>query len=138
MRTIKFAGCGGKRSRTRPTTYHNRRVQSTSSPPAHLPLLYGKSEGLMVILQEQGLWQPGLRVECKDLKNNQCREGKPCFARKFMVSKPDFKAQHCLRSFLPIETLEICNPSFSANSITMKNSGWQLNGGYGTAATTNF
>jgi hypothetical protein len=38
------------------------------SPPAHPPLLYGEPKGLKIVLEERGLWQPGLRFECKDKK----------------------------------------------------------------------
>jgi hypothetical protein len=50
------------------TTYDNEIVQEMCFPPAHPPLLYGEPKGFKIVLEEHGLWQPGLRLECKDKK----------------------------------------------------------------------
>jgi hypothetical protein len=89
-------GRGSKQPEMQPTTYGNRIVQKISFPPAHPPVLYGDPKGLKIVLEERGLWQPGLRLECKDQKNNPCKDGKACCAHNVMASQPDFKAQHCL------------------------------------------
>jgi hypothetical protein len=83
-------------------------------PLAHPPLLYGEPKGLKIVLEERGLWQPGLRLECKDQKNNSCKDGKACYARNVMASQPDFKAQCCLLEELLIERghLSIFYPTF--------------------------
>jgi len=85
-------GRDGKQPQMRPTIYDNGIVQEMCFPPAHLPLLYGEPKGLKIILEERGLWQPGLRLECKDQKNNPCKDGKACYARNVMASQPDLKA----------------------------------------------
>jgi len=107
-------GRGGKQPHMRPTTYDNEIVQEMCLPPAHLPLLYGEPKGLKIVLEEHGLWQPGLRLECKDQKNNLCKNGKACCARNVMASQPDFKAQCCLLEELLAECghLSIFYPKF--------------------------
>jgi hypothetical protein len=84
-------GSGGKLPQMRPTTYGNGIVQEMCFPPTHPPLLYGEPKGLKIVLEERGLWQPGLRLECKDQKNNPCKDGKACYVRNVMASQPDFK-----------------------------------------------
>jgi hypothetical protein len=88
-------GRDGKQPQMWPTTYGNGIVQKMCFPPAHPPLLYGEPKGL-IILEECDFWQPGLRLECKDQKNNSCKDGKACYVCNVMASQPDFKAQHCL------------------------------------------
>jgi hypothetical protein len=89
-------GCSSKQPQMRPTTYGNRIVQEMCFPLAHSPLLYGEPKGLKIVLEEHGLWQPGLRLECKDKKNNPCKDGRAYCVRNVMANQPDFKAQHCL------------------------------------------
>jgi len=81
-----YLGCGGKQPQMRPTTYSNEIVQEMCFPPTHPPLLYGEPNGLKIVFKERGLWQPGLRLECKDQKNNPCKDGKACCARNVMAS----------------------------------------------------
>ncbi len=85
-------GRGGKQPQMRPTTYGNGIVQEICFPPAHPPLLYREPKGLKIVFEECGLWQPGLRLEYKDKKNNSCKDGKACYARNVVASQPDFKA----------------------------------------------
>jgi hypothetical protein len=98
----------------RPTTYGNGIVQEMCFPPTHPPLLYGEPKGLKIVLEERGLWQPGLRLECKDKKNNPGKDGKACCARNVMASQPNFKAQHCLLEELLVKRghLSIFYPTF--------------------------
>jgi hypothetical protein len=107
-------GHGGKQPQMRPMTYGNGIVQEMCFPPAHPPLLYGEPKGLKIILEERGLWQLGLRLECKDQKNNPCKDGKACYVRNVMASQPDFKAQRCLLEELLAERghLSIFYPKF--------------------------
>ncbi len=107
-------GRGGKQPQMRPMTYGNGIVQEMCFPPAHPPLLYGEPKGLKIVLEERGLWQPGLRLECKDQKNNPFKDGKACYARNVMASQPDFKAQRCLLEELLAERdhLSIFYPKF--------------------------
>ncbi len=82
---------GDKQPQMRPTTYGNGIVQEMCFPPAHPPLLYGEPKGLKIVFEERGFWQPGLRLGCKDQKNNSRKDGKACYACNVMASQPDFK-----------------------------------------------
>jgi hypothetical protein len=99
-------GRDGKQPQMWPTTYGNGIVQKMCFPPAHPPLLYGEPKGL-IILEECGFWQPGLRLECKDQKNNPCKDGKACCACNVMASQPDFKAQRYLLEELLAEGIHL-------------------------------
>jgi hypothetical protein len=107
-------GHDSKQPQMRPMTYGNGIVQEMCFPFAHPPLLYGELKGLKIVLEEPGLWQPGLRLECTDQKNNLCKDGKACCARNVMASQPDFKAQHYLLEELLAECghLSIFYPKF--------------------------
>ncbi len=85
-------GRDGKQPQMQPMTYGNEIVQEMCFSLAHPPLLYGEPKGLKIVLEERGLWQPGLRLECKDKKNNPCKDGKACCVCNVMVNQPDFKA----------------------------------------------
>ncbi len=98
-------GHGGKQPQMRLTTYGNGILQEMCFPPAHPLLLYGEPKGLKIVLEERGLSQPGLRFECKDQKNNPCKDGKACCSCNVMANQPNFKAQRCLLE----ELLAKCN-----------------------------
>ncbi len=107
-------GRSNKQPQMRPTTYDNVIVQEMCFPPTHPPLLYGEPKGLKIVLEERGFWQPGLRLECKDQKNNPHKDGKACYAYNVMASQPNFKAQRCLLEELLVERghLSIFYPKF--------------------------
>ncbi len=117
-------GRSGKQPQMRPTTYGNGIVQEMCFPPAHPPLLYGEPEGLKIVLEERGLWQPGLRLECKDQKNNPCKDGKAYCARNVMANQPDFKAQCCMLEELLAKHghLSIFYPKFHCELTTSRTS----------------
>ncbi len=85
----------------------------------------GEPKGLKIVLEESGLWQPGLRLECKDQKNNPCKDGKACCACNVMASQPDFKAQRYLLEELLAEGihLSIFTQNFIASWTTSRTFG---------------
>jgi hypothetical protein len=116
-------GHSGKQPQMWPTTYRNGIVQEMCFPPAHPPLLYGKPKGLKIVPEDCGLWQPGLQLECKDQKNNLCKDGKACCTRNVMASQPNFKAQRCMLEELLVECghLSIFYPKFHYELNYIKN-----------------
>jgi hypothetical protein len=53
------------------------------------PSMPGWFKGMQAILEERGLWRPGLRAECKDFK---CVDNATdCCCRRTLFNQPDFK-----------------------------------------------
>lgn len=54
-----------------------------------------KPKGLKRLLEERGLWRPGLRLKCKTLDTCDSTNPIGCCAHTLMSLQPDFKQQKC-------------------------------------------
>ena len=89
---------GGKQARMRDGWFmqgNEKITQQMSFGPDH-PEFPNQDKGMKAVLQERGIWKPGLVMKCKKQNTNILCTSDHCCARKIIENQPDFKEQQSL------------------------------------------
>lgn len=101
---------GGKQARMRDGWYYdhagNKIMQPMVYPPDH-PIFPDQPKGLKAVLEERGLFQPRMSLDCSKAKKT-CLTDNTCYARRVMGAQEDFKSQRSLVQEVVEEAGHMC------------------------------